>query len=55
METLGNEWVSLLISTWKFSDELTEQKMRKLFELQRVYGVFVDNFKEPIAWVVLTR
>ena len=55
VETLGKEWLSLLISTWKFSDELTELKMTKLFELQRVFGVFVENHQEPVSWVVLTR
>ena len=55
VETLGKEWLSLLVSTWKFSNELTEQKMRKLFALQRVYGVFVENHQEPVSWVVLTR
>ena len=55
VETLGKEWLSLLISTWKFSDELTEKKMNKLFELQRVFGVFVENHQEPVSWVVLTR
>ena len=55
VETLGKEWLSLLISSWKFSDELTEQKMTKLFELQRVFGVFVEIHKEPVSWIVLTR
>ena len=55
VETLGKEWLSLLVSTWKFSDELTEQKMTKLFELQRVFGVFVEIHKEPVSWIVLTR
>ena len=55
VETLGKEWLSLLNSTWKFSDELTEQKMTKLFELQRVFGVFVENHQEPVSWIVLTR
>ena len=55
VETLGKEWLSLLISTWKFSDELTEKKMSKLFELQRVFGVFVENHQEPVSWIVLTR
>ena len=55
VETIGKEWLSLLISTWKFSDELTEQKMTKLFELQRVFGVFVENHQEPVSWIVLTR
>ena len=55
VDTLGKEWLSLLISSWKFSDELTEQKMTKLFELQRVFGVFVENHQEPVSWVVLTR
>ena len=55
LETLGIEWLSLLVSTWKFSDELTEQKMRKLFALQRVFGIFIENHQEPVSWVVLTR
>ena len=55
VKTLGEEWISLLISNWKFSDQSTEKMMRKLFKLQRVFGVFVDGCKEPISWIVLYR
>ena len=55
VEKLGEEWLPLLVSTWKFSDELTEQMMKKLFRLRRVFGVLVEDCQEPVSWIVLYR
>ena len=53
IKTLDSQWISLLTNSWKYRDEGTMKMLQTLMDLGRVYGLFLENEQEPVAWMLI--
>ena len=53
IKNIDSQWVSLLTNSWKFCDEGTMKMLKTLVDIGRVFGLFVKDEKEPVAWMLI--
>ena len=53
IKPLDSQWISLLTKSWKYHDEGTMKMLKTLVDLGRVFGLFVKDEKEPVAWMLI--
>jgi len=53
IKPLDSQWISLLTKSWKYHDEGTMKMLKTLVDIGRVFGLFVKDEKEPVAWMLI--